>query len=107
MDNIKQRIMLIMKQLGFSKMEMAKKLEVPYTTFSDSLTDKRSLSLDTVAKLLVAFPDVSAEWLLRGHGSMKKSEIESDLESKYKRLEIELAYATRVLTGYRDAVNRK
>ena len=44
------------------------------TTLNTQLKGERALSANVVAKVLVAYPDVSAEWLMRGIGTMYHKE---------------------------------
>lgn len=62
-------------------------------TLNNYTTGKRSISLDAIIAILKAYPDVSAEWLLRGKGEMILSdnlppilgdESENDLDTHAK-----------------------
>lgn len=61
-----------------SKRSFASIIGVPERTFSTYLKTGRTPSLEVIDAILVAFPDVSAEWLLRGEGEMYKSEMVED-----------------------------
>ena len=48
---------------------------IEQTLFNNYMIGKRSgMNFDIVDSILATFPDVSAEWLLRGEGEMYKSE---------------------------------
>ena len=49
---------------------LGKKIGVPQATLNSQIRGDRALSLLTISALLDYFPDVSAEWLLRGKGEM-------------------------------------
>ena len=56
----------------------AKAIGVEQVTLSRYLNGSRSLSLDVIEAILRTFPDISAEWLLRGEGI----NVSSDKQSK-------------------------
>ena len=59
---------------------------IKYTTLNNYLPGRRAVALDTVDLILKAFPNVSAEWLLRGEGPMYKSEITSQNDERINKL---------------------
>ena len=67
---IYQRIMLILEDKQVSVNALSKLVDMSQTTLNTQLKGERSLSANVVSKVLVAFPDVSAEWLMRGVGTM-------------------------------------
>jgi transcriptional regulator with XRE-family HTH domain len=64
------RIRDLISQLEISDTAFAKKCGVKQNTFSNQLSKLREVSLTTIIGILNAYPDVSAEWLLRGKGEM-------------------------------------
>ena len=67
---IYQRIMLILEDKQVSVNALSKLVDISQTTLNTQLKGERALSANVVSKVLVAFPDVSAEWLIRGVGTM-------------------------------------
>lgn len=67
---IYQRIMLILEDKQVSVNALSKLVDMSQTTLNTQLKGERALSANVVAKVLVAYPDVSAEWLMRGIGTM-------------------------------------
>ena len=67
---IYQRIMLILDDKQVSVNALSKLVDMSQTTLNTQLKGERALSANVVSKVLVAFPDVSAEWLMRGVGTM-------------------------------------
>ena len=65
-----QRIKLILENKQVSVNSLSKLVDVAQTTLNTQLRGERALSANVVAKVLIAFPDVSAEWLMRGVGTM-------------------------------------
>lgn len=54
--------------------QFARTIGMAQVSFNNCIIRKHKPSLDVFTKILSAFPDISAEWLLRGEGSMYKSE---------------------------------
>lgn len=50
----------------------AAKIGVQQRTLWNQLNGQRKLSLETVEAIIENFPEISAEWLMRGTGEMKK-----------------------------------
>lgn len=61
-------------QSGKSKAEMARELGVDAGTFGNILNGKRGIPVELLGRFLEVYPSVSAEWLLRGKGSMYASD---------------------------------
>ncbi len=56
----------------------AAKIGVQQMTLWTQLNGKRKISLETVRAILDTFPEVSAEWLMRGTGTMSRSNDDQD-----------------------------
>lgn len=65
-----QRIKQLLKFKGLSVADFAIKIGLAPDTLSNYLQGRRKLSLVTIEAILKAFPEVSAEWLMRGNGQM-------------------------------------
>ena len=75
---IYQRIMLILEDKQVSVNALSKLVDMSQTTLNTQLKGERALSANVVAKVLVAYPDVSAEWLMRGVGTMYSNQDADD-----------------------------
>lgn len=75
---IYQRIMLILDNKQVSVNALSKLAEMSQTTLNTQLKGERALSANVVAKVLSVFPDVSAEWLMRGAGTMYSNQDTDD-----------------------------
>lgn len=75
---IYQRIMLILDNKQVSVNALSKLVEMSQTTLNTQLKGERALSANVVSKVLSVFPDVSAEWLMRGVGTMYSSKDADD-----------------------------
>lgn len=70
-ERIKEIVML---KEGGSYSAFAEKIGVRQNTFSQYMNEKRSLSLDVVAKTAMTYPDINIDWLITGDGSMLKAD---------------------------------
>lgn len=74
MENlISQRVREFLSCNSISINSLAKQINVAQATLNPQLRGDRTLAANIVVKILEAFPDISAEWLLRGEGEMCKS----------------------------------
>lgn len=71
MENVVyQRVNGILANKQVSVNALSKLVGMAQTTLNTQLRGERALSVFVVVKLLEVFPDISAEWLLRGEGEM-------------------------------------
>lgn len=61
---------------------LSKQLNLKQNTLNGQLNGTAALSFSTVSTLLSGFPELSAEWLLRGEGTMERTDAPADLELK-------------------------
>ena len=82
-EGVLQSVISICRQKSVSESQFAKMIGSNQKTINQQLRGERSISLDTISKILSSFEDVSSEWLLRGEGDMLKPQPTSPyLESK-------------------------
>lgn len=67
---IYQRVKCILEDKSLSVNALSKQINVAQATLNPQLRGDRTLAANIVEKVLEAFPDVSAEWLMRGVGTM-------------------------------------
>lgn len=86
-DSIRQRIKDVLSKHHSNTNRLAGDDTAFQNRLSRQINQGSSISCDTVARVLMAFPDVSAEWLLRGQSQMLISDnlpkfhgLESDSE---------------------------
>lgn len=100
-----KRIKLLMQEFAMSENEFAKALSMSQSTLNGYTKETRKPSLALAESILNAFEDISAEWLLRGKGSMYITELPhvemQDGDYKTEELTVELAKMTR---KYNEAV---
>ena len=68
------RITKLIESTGLNPTSFSTKIGVQQKTLWNQINGQRKLSLDTVEAILDTFPDISAEWLMRGTGRMKGDE---------------------------------
>lgn len=68
-----QRIKDVIKQKARSKEMFATAVAVSVNTLDTYLKRRSKVSLDLIEKILQTYPDISAEWLLRGEGDMYRN----------------------------------
>ena len=71
--DIINRINQIIEAKKLSGREFAAIIGSKANTFNQQINSKRSVSYETVKKILSTFEDISSEWLLRGEGDMLKA----------------------------------
>lgn len=69
-NDIKQRVEAFRLHEGLSKAEFARRIGIDPRNISRILTGGLGVSMDLAIGLLHEFPDLSAEWLMRGVGEM-------------------------------------
>lgn len=69
-DVVLMRVEMIIRDKGMTANTFSRAIGVAQTSFSNYLTGKSRLPLELIQKILGAYPDISAEWLLRGKGQM-------------------------------------
>ena len=75
---IYQRVKLILEDKSISVNALSKQINVAQATLNPQLRGDRTLAANIVEKILTAFPDVSAEWLMRGVGTMYSNQDADD-----------------------------
>lgn len=68
--SVYQRLMSILENKQLSVNALSKIIGMSQTTLNTQLKGERTLAASVVEKFLLSFPDVSAEWVMRGTGSM-------------------------------------
>ena len=75
-----QRINELIDSYKLSKNAFANKINMEQTTVNNQLIGKRGVSIDLILHTLLAFPEISSEWLLRGKGNMLIEESKDSAE---------------------------
>lgn len=87
---IVQRILELVNEKAKSTRDFALLIGIPERTVSTYIKTGRTPSLESIDAILRTFPEVSAEWLLRGEGSMIRNDSDywkslhaDDIEPKF------------------------
>src|SRR5690554_2810064 len=67
---MKQRLQILMDKEGLSPVRFAEIVGVQRSSVSHILSGRNNPSLDFIQKILLAFPEVSCDWLISGKGSV-------------------------------------
>ena len=74
MDQLNARVLYLMEVKSLSKSQLARILEISPSIMSHIASGRNKVGVEVLQKLIDAFPDISASWLLTGNGSMKGDE---------------------------------
>lgn len=77
---LNQRIKELLKEKRWTVNSLSKQINMSQPTLNRQITGVASIDAMLLVGLLTLFPDVSAEWLLRGVGSMTNTEKKNDSE---------------------------
>ncbi len=67
---MENRIQNIIDKYGLSPNTFAQEIDVNRSTISHILSGRNKPSIEVLKKILKRFPEVSANWLLLGHGAL-------------------------------------
>ncbi len=73
-NSIKERIKQLITSKGLTSARFADMIGVQRSGISHILSGRNKPSLDLLNKMLLTFPDISADWLITGQGDMLISE---------------------------------
>lgn len=74
---------LLHRDLSFNKFEMS--LGVSHGSISNAWKHQRNIGSNVVEKILSTYPDINAEWLLRGEGEMLNAAANSASDFKISK----------------------
>jgi len=80
MESIVERVEIILRTKNLSPSKFADEIGVQRSSISHIMSGRNKPSLDFVIKVLDSFNDISAEWLIKGLGTMNNSELKFELE---------------------------
>ena len=116
-SGVYQRVKQVIDANGISITKLSIELNIPQTTLNRQVSGVSTLSSAVVESILAYFPNLSAEWLLRGKGEMylqprdSKEENSSDeveiLREENLRLQGEIRALERLIQGEKKATVRK
>lgn len=101
---LKDRLNEMLKAYGLNQRNIANELDLPTSTINNYYSGKKEAALRFLLALLKHYPDLSADWLMKGEGEMNKKKEEVRSES-YKELEDEIISLRGELKGLQSAYN--
>ena len=95
MENVRKRIQSLLKQEKTTVNKLAVRHHLNQSTLNNQINASAAITVSTILLLLNDNPDLSAEWLLRGTGSMLLSELttkneEAELRDTIRRQQREI-----------------
>lgn len=69
-NDVIQKIRQLLRSRKISVTALSKAIGIPQSTLNRQITVESTMTLSTLNAILHYFPDISAEWLLRGKGEM-------------------------------------
>lgn len=116
-SGVYQRVKQVIDANGISITKLSIELNIPQTTLNRQVSGVSTLSSAVVESILAYFPNLSAEWLLRGNGEMylqtqdsKEAEPADEVEilkDEILRLQGEVRALERIINGEKKALERK
>lgn len=96
-----QRLKDVLNYSGLSLRGFSIKCGISQPTLDKQIKGIRGISIETIMSVLYAFPEVSAEWLMRGIGTMliKKDSDSAETERLNKLVD--------TITTLQDTINKK
>jgi len=67
---MKERILALLKEKQISATKLADIIDVQRSSISHLLSGRNKPSFDFIEKILRAYPDLDAQWLITGKGEM-------------------------------------
>lgn len=99
--NVVERLQEILKYSKLSVRALAIKCSLKQQTLDKQLKGLRGISLDTMMGILYAYPEISAEWLMRGEGAMLIPDHTNSAEQERINKLVD------TITTLQDAINQK
>lgn len=83
---MKARILKIMEKYNLSESALAAKLNYKQQTINNYTRGINKMPLECIERILNNFPDISAEWLLRGEGNIEKYIVDNNDDALVRAL---------------------
>lgn len=91
----------MISEMAKSERDFSIKIGVNQKTLNYYMLGKRKLSLEIIEAILNAFPEISAEWLLRGTGSMMLNETSDSIKAN----DFDEAWYKKVIDDQHDTIS--
>ena len=74
MDAVNARVQKVIDKVALNRTEFSEKTGISTVVISHICSGRNKVSLAAIQQILKAYSDISAEYLVNGHGSMFKNE---------------------------------
>lgn len=71
---MKDRIIKFLKEMNLTSTKFADEIGVQRSSISHILSGRNKPSFDFIEKMLIAYPDIDAQWLITGKGTMNSDQ---------------------------------
>jgi len=78
-DDLTKRVLKIKQQYKLSQADFADIIKIQRSSISHMVNGRNKASADMVIRILQAYPEIRAEWIMRGEGEMFKKDNEEEL----------------------------
>lgn len=99
------RLKVLIDTYKMSIRGFAIKCGIPQQTLDGQLKRKRAISFETITAIAVTFPDVSAEWLMRGVGPMLHSLVTNHEGERLSKLVDTIATLQDTINAKNDTID--
>ena len=101
---IQKRVKAVIEHTGLNDSAFAKKIGVQQMTLWRQLNDQRKLSLETITAIVEAFPEIDANWLIKGTGTMIADTTKQ--EQRLQRLVDVIAMQQETINNLTEKINQ-
>lgn len=95
------RIQEILEKYNLTAAKLADKLDVPRSTISHIFAERNKPSLEFIQKVLTAFPEINARWLVKGEGKIFEDEANLFFAAKGETIQKTASPADETSSSYR------
>jgi len=112
MKTIGERIKMIIDSEKLNENSFSKRLRKSYTAIAKIVKGESKPGFEIIESILLEFPNIDADWLIHGTGSMNKSEIQVErpdayLQNHLKNLELQFAEMKEMFSSELAVKNRQ
>lgn len=106
-EDVRKRLQQVMVEYDSNPTQLAGIYKVNQKTLNNHINGNVEVSVSTILLVLDAFPDLSADWLLRGKGDMHllPGSLDDPQDQEIGRLESTVETLLNRIVGYKARIN--
>ena len=106
-EDVRKRLQQVMVEYDSNPTQLAGIYKVNQKTLNNHINGNVEVSVSTILLVLDAFPDLSADWLLRGKGDMHllHGSLDDPQDQEIGRLESTVETLLNRIVGYKARIN--